>query len=185
MILVQFQRSLTMPYFNLDCRVHGRCTEKQRFGNPSIWGWKQFVLSEWQTMTLVRNLVSQLRDGHRLRMFQSRVLRGTFAPKGEEGTGGKRKLCMRSFMICTLWQILLWQYKSKRIRRTGHAARKVWIRIGYKTMIRKFEGKGHLEDLGIDGRILLQCIISIWWSGFSPVMVSCEHGNVPSRRGIL
>jgi hypothetical protein len=111
-------------------------------------------------------LVSHLRVKHRLKVFGSRVLRGTFAPKGEEGTGGRRKLHMRrSFMICALCQILQ-QYKSKRIRWTGHAAQMVWNRIGYKTMIRKFEGKGHLEDLGIDGRILLVCIITIWWTGF-------------------
>jgi hypothetical protein len=51
--------------------------------------------------------VSHLRDEDRLRVFWGRVLRGTFGPKGEEGTGGRRKLHTRSFMICTLCRILL------------------------------------------------------------------------------
>jgi hypothetical protein len=53
----------------------------------------------------------------------------------------------------------------KRIRWAGHATSVVWIRISYKTMIRNSEGKVHLEDLGIDGRVLLKCFITIWWTG--------------------
>jgi hypothetical protein len=33
-----------------------------------------------------------LREGHRLRVSENRVLRGIFGPKGEEATGGERKL---------------------------------------------------------------------------------------------
>lgn len=52
----------------------------------------------------------------------------------------------------------------------------VWIRIDYKTMIRKFKGKGHLEDLGIDGRILLECIVTIWWTGFIWIKIRSSYG---------
>jgi hypothetical protein len=33
-----------------------------------------------------------LREGHRLRVFENRVLRGIFGPKRDEVTGGWRKL---------------------------------------------------------------------------------------------
>jgi hypothetical protein len=40
----------------------------------------------------VRNLVSALREEHRLRVFENKVLRRTFGPKRDEVTGGWRKL---------------------------------------------------------------------------------------------
>jgi hypothetical protein len=42
-----------------------------------------------------------------LRVFENGVLRGMYELKREEVTGGWRKLHMRSFIICTLHQILL------------------------------------------------------------------------------
>jgi hypothetical protein len=51
--------------------------------------------------------------------------------------------------------------------------------------------RDHSEDLGVDGKIILECIIGKQggkvWSGFiwlmtgtsEPVAVSCEHGNEP------
>jgi hypothetical protein len=46
-----------------------------------------------------------LREEHRLRVFEERLLRRIFGPKREEVTGGLRELQMRSFMICTLCQV--------------------------------------------------------------------------------
>jgi hypothetical protein len=43
-----------------------------------------------------------LREEHRLRVFENRVLRKIFGPKRDEVTGEWRKLHMRSFVICTL-----------------------------------------------------------------------------------
>jgi hypothetical protein len=43
-----------------------------------------------------------LREEHRLRVFESNVLRGIFGPKRNEVTGGWRNCIIRSFMICTL-----------------------------------------------------------------------------------
>jgi len=48
-------------------------------------------------------------------------------------------------------------------------------------------GRGHLGDLGIDGRIILKTIMNrIWWcgmdasvAGYGPVPVSCDQGNEP------
>jgi hypothetical protein len=46
-----------------------------------------------------------LREEHRLRVFENRVLRRIFGPKRNEVTGEWRKFIMRSFMTCTLRQV--------------------------------------------------------------------------------
>jgi hypothetical protein len=48
-----------------------------------------------------------LREEHRLRVSENRVLRRIFGPKKDEVTGGWRKLHMRSCMVCTLRPVLL------------------------------------------------------------------------------
>jgi hypothetical protein len=46
-----------------------------------------------------------LREEHRMRVFENRVLRRIFEPKRDEVTGDWRKLLMRSFVICILRQV--------------------------------------------------------------------------------
>jgi hypothetical protein len=49
-----------------------------------------------------------LREEHRLRMFENRMLKRIFGPKRDEVTGGWRKNCkMRSCMVCTPHPVLL------------------------------------------------------------------------------
>jgi hypothetical protein len=48
-----------------------------------------------------------LREGHRLRVFENRVLRRIFGPKKDEVTGEWRKLRSGSFIICTHHRIFL------------------------------------------------------------------------------
>jgi len=44
----------------------------------------------------------KLREGHRLRVFEKRVLRKIFGPKRDEATGGLEKLNKKeAFLICT------------------------------------------------------------------------------------
>jgi hypothetical protein len=44
------------------------------------------------------------------------------------------------------------QMKSRRMRWAGHLARKGEGRKVYRILVGKPEGKGHLEDQGVDGR---------------------------------
>jgi hypothetical protein len=46
-----------------------------------------------------------LREEHRLRVFENRVLREIFVSKRNEVTGGWKDLIMRSFIACTLLQV--------------------------------------------------------------------------------
>jgi hypothetical protein len=49
-----------------------------------------------------------LREKHRLRVFESGVLRMIFGPKRDELTREWRRLRYRSFMICTCHEIFWW-----------------------------------------------------------------------------
>jgi hypothetical protein len=46
-----------------------------------------------------------LREEHRPRMFENRVLIRIFGPKRDEVTGAGKNFTMRSFITCTLLQI--------------------------------------------------------------------------------
>jgi hypothetical protein len=46
-----------------------------------------------------------LREEHKLRMFENRMLRRIFGVKRYGVVGGWRNCIMRSFMICTLHQV--------------------------------------------------------------------------------
>jgi hypothetical protein len=50
-----------------------------------------------------------LRKERKSRVMENRVLRGTFGPKNEEVAGRWRRLYKRSFITCTLYQVLLGQ----------------------------------------------------------------------------
>jgi hypothetical protein len=46
-----------------------------------------------------------LREEHRLRVFENRMLRRIFGPKRDEVTGEWRKVQKESLVICTLRQV--------------------------------------------------------------------------------
>jgi hypothetical protein len=48
-----------------------------------------------------------LREEHRLGVFENKVLRRIFRPKTDEVTGDGENCIMKSFIICTLRQVLL------------------------------------------------------------------------------
>ena len=68
------------------------------------------------------------------------------------------------------------------------------VRVGdkrgaYSVLVGKCEGKSHLKDLGIVGRIILKWIFKMWdeeaWAGLigsgqGQVAGACECGNEPS-----
>ena len=47
-----------------------------------------------------------MREEHRLRVFENRVLRRIFGPKRDEVKGSGENYIMRGLMICTAHQIL-------------------------------------------------------------------------------
>ena len=59
--------------------------------------------------------------------------------------------------------------KSRRMRWAGHVARMGEERVVYRVLVGKPEGRNHLGDLGVDGRIILGWIFRRWdvciWTG--------------------
>jgi len=49
--------------------------------------------------------------------------------------------------------------KSGRMRRPGHVARMGDMRDVYIFRLENLKGRYRLEDLGVDGRIILECIL--------------------------
>jgi hypothetical protein len=82
-----------------------------------------------------------LREGHRLRVFGNRVLRGIFGPKREEVTGEWRKLHSGELHNLYSSPDIIRQIKSRRMRWAGHVARMGAGRNVYRVLVGKPEGK--------------------------------------------
>jgi hypothetical protein len=86
-----------------------------------------------------------LREEHRLRMFENRVLRRIFGPKREEVTGEWRK--MQSGELHNLYSSpdIIRQIKSRTMRWAGHVACMGEGRNVYRVLMGNPEGKRPLE----------------------------------------
>jgi hypothetical protein len=82
-----------------------------------------------------------LREQHRLRVFENRVLRRIFGPRNDEVTGEWRKLHNEELHNLYSSPDILRQVKSKRMRWAGHVARMGEERKVYKVLVGKPEGK--------------------------------------------
>jgi hypothetical protein len=67
-------------------------------------------------------LIAKLREECRLRVFVNRVLRRIFGPKRDEGPGEWRKLHIVELNDLYCSPCIVWVFKSRRMRRAGHAA---------------------------------------------------------------
>jgi hypothetical protein len=81
-----------------------------------------------------------LREEHRLRVFQNRVLRRIFGLKKDEVTGGWRKLHEELHKLYSSPSIIK-MIKSKRMRWTGHVARIGEKRNAYRILVGNAEGR--------------------------------------------
>jgi hypothetical protein len=82
-----------------------------------------------------------LREEHRLRVFENRVLRGIFGPKRDQVAGEWRKL--HSGELHNLYSSpgITRQIKSRRMRWAGHVARMGEGRNVHRVLVGKPEGK--------------------------------------------
>jgi hypothetical protein len=86
-----------------------------------------------------------LREEHRLRVFEDRVLRGIFGPKRDGVTGEWRKLHNGELHNLYSSPDIIWQIKSRRMRWAGHVARMGEGTNVYRVLVGKPEGKRPLE----------------------------------------
>jgi hypothetical protein len=82
-----------------------------------------------------------LREEHRLRVFENRVLRRIFGPTRDEVTGGWRKLHSGELHNLYSSPDIIRQIKSRRMRWAGHVARMGEGRNVYRVLVGKPEGK--------------------------------------------
>jgi hypothetical protein len=89
----------------------------------------------------VRNLVSDIKREHRLRVFENRVLRMIFGPKRDEVTGEWRKLHNEELRELYSSPSIIRIFKSRRMRWAGHVTRMGEKRNAYRLLVGKPEGK--------------------------------------------
>jgi hypothetical protein len=82
-----------------------------------------------------------LREEHRLKVFENRVLRRVFGPKRDEVMGEWRKLHNEELHSLYSSPDIIRQVKSRRMRWAGHVARMGEERKMYKVLVGKPEGK--------------------------------------------
>jgi hypothetical protein len=107
----------------------------------------KFVLYGCETWSLI------LREECRLRVFENRVLRRIFGPKRDEVTGECRKL--HNVELHNLYSSpdIIRQIKSRRMRWAGYVACMGEGRNVYRVLMAKAEGKSHLKDQRVDGKM--------------------------------
>jgi len=96
------------------------------------------------------------------------MLRRTFGPKRDEVTGEWRKLHNEELNdLCSPTNIV-WVIKSRRMTWAGHVERMGERRGVYRDLVGKPEGD-HLEDPGVDGRIIIRWIFrsGMWRYGLA------------------
>jgi hypothetical protein len=110
-----------------------------------------------------------LREEQTLRVFKNRVLRRIFGPKRDEVTEEWIRLhnneCNDLYSSPNIIRVI----KSRRMRWAGYVARMGEGKGAYRILVGRPEGRNHLEDPGIDGRIILKWIFKNWdggsWTG--------------------
>jgi hypothetical protein len=90
-------------------------------------------LLSWNTWSII------LREEHRLRVFENRVLRGVFGPKREEVVRGWRRLHNEELHNLYASSNIVREIKSRRMRSAGHVACVGERRNVYKILIEKPE----------------------------------------------
>jgi hypothetical protein len=86
-----------------------------------------------------------LREEHRVRVFENRVLRRIFGPKRDEVTAEWRKLHSGELHNLYSSSDIIRQIKSKRMRWVGHVTRVGEGRNVYRVLVGKPKGKRPLE----------------------------------------
>jgi hypothetical protein len=96
------------------------------------------ILYGFETWSLI------LREEHRLRVFENKVLRRIFEPKRDEVTGEWRKLHNEELHDLYSSPSIIRIIKSRRMRWAGHVARMGEKRNAYKLLVGKPKGKSPL-----------------------------------------
>jgi hypothetical protein len=110
----------------------------------------------------------------------NRVLRRPFGPKRDEITGQWRKLHNGELHKLYPSPDIIRQIKSRRMRWAKHVACMGEGRNVYRVLVGRPEGKHHLEDQGVNGRMgskwILWRLVGGLWSGFTWLRIGTVGG---------
>jgi hypothetical protein len=106
-----------------------------------------------------------LREEHRLSAFENRVLRRIFGPKRDEVTGEWRRLHNEELNDLYSSPSIIRVFKSRRMMWAGHVARMGEGRDATGFWWGDLKEGDHLEDPGVDWRIILKRIFKEWERG--------------------
>jgi hypothetical protein len=111
-----------------------------------------FPSAVWKCETIILPVVLyrsetwslKLREEHRLRVFENRVLRRIFGPKRDEVIGGWRKLHNEELHGLYSSSSIIRVIKARRMRWTGHVARVGEVRGAHNILVGRPEGRRSL-----------------------------------------
>jgi len=89
-------------------------------------------------------------------VLENRVLRRIFGAKRNGLTRERRRLHNEGLHNLCCSPDVIQMIESRRVRWVGHVARMVAKRDVYRVLVGRPEGRDHLEDLCLDGRIILK-----------------------------
>jgi len=123
-----------------------------------------------------------LREEHRLRMFENRVLRRIFGSKRDEVIGEWRKLHYEELNDLYCSSSIVQVIKSRRMSWVGHVARMEREDAYTGFWWGNLREPGHLEDPRVDGRIILRWIFRKWdvgvWTGSIWLRIGTVGGHL-------
>jgi hypothetical protein len=105
-----------------------------------------------------------LREEHRLRVFENRVVTRIFGPKRDDVTGEWRRLHNEELNDLYSSPNIIRLIKSRRMRWAGHVARMGEGRGAYRILVGSSEGRRPLERPRRN-RIILKWILKKWDGG--------------------
>ena len=123
-----------------------------------------------------------LREEHRLRVFENRVLRRIFVPKRDKVTGKWRKLHNEEVNDQYFSPNIIWVMKMRRIILVGHVARMGERRGVYRVLVRKPDGKRPLERPRHRWKYNIKMIVRKWevgaWTGLIRLRIGTGGGHL-------
>jgi hypothetical protein len=100
-----------------------------------------------------------VREEHRLRVFENRVLKRIFGPKRIKVTGGWRKLHNEELHNLYSSPSIIRMIKSRRIKWAGHVAQMERRRMHVEYWWESQKERDHWEDQDVDGWTILKWIL--------------------------
>jgi hypothetical protein len=98
----------------------------------------------------------------RTRVFERRMLRKIVGPERDEVTGELRRLHNEELHVLCSSLSIIRVIKSRIMRWAGHVACMGGKRGAYGVLVGRGEEKSHLEDICLDGRIILKWVCKKW-----------------------